>query len=290
MKQDAVETEEQLNTILLERKRVDNSERIIQQYNSRTIFTEVSEKNNQLVIYDCPRIYLKELENLLWPKWYTACFTKSYHNSSVWGNYGDNHKGACLIFESIEKDQQNCLELNQLTSEKSGTIPFSEVSYEDKASEIDFFRSIGGLPEPALMKLWYTDLTGNISECADRIQPDGNRHTWRKSYWDNFYRDITIKTRDWKYEQEHRLIIHNESELDDKEHKLTYNFNALKGIVFGIKTSDKDKLEIIKIIEGKCRENNQTDFKLFQAYYSAEHGDIRKYEIELPFFDNDTAS
>ena len=59
--------------------------------------------------------------------------------------------------------------------------------------------------------------------------------------------------------------------------KLTYDFDSLKGIIFGMRTSTEDKLKIIQIIEEKkkCPENNQADFKFFEAYYSSKDGDIR---------------
>ena len=164
-------------------------------------------------------------------------------------------------------------------------VRFRKVGYADKPGAIDFFRSVGRLRVPALMKLWYTDSDGNKSECAAHIGPDGDKKdAWRKSYWRNFYRDITIKTKDWEYEQEYRLILRSRwNKLDEKKNRTrTYNFNSLKGIIFGIKTSDDDRLRIIEIIEGKCKQNNRTDFKFFQAYYSPEDGDIRKYEIKLP--------
>ena len=41
--------------------------------------------------------------------------------------------------------------------------------------KIDFFTSLAPsvLNLGKLMKLWYTDEEGNISECATHIQPDG---------------------------------------------------------------------------------------------------------------------
>ena len=287
IKQDEqVKSEKERSAISLERERLDESERVIQQYNSYTTSMGMSEQNNQLVVFDFPRVYLKELERLLWPRWYTACFMKSYHNSSVWGNYADNHTGVCLIFEAAGTDKSNRLELNQITGKRPRTlIRFRKVSYAGKARAVDFFRSIGRLRVPVLIKLWYTDSDGNRSKCAAHIGPAGNKKdVWRKSYWQNFYRDITIKTKDWKYEQEYRLILRSRwSKLDEKKNRTrTYNFNSLKGIIFGIKTSDDDRLRIIEIIEEKCKENNRTDFKFFQAYYSPEDGNIRKYEIKLP--------
>ena len=45
-----------------------------------------------------------------------------------------------------------------------------------------------------------------------------------------------LKTKDWKYEQEYRLILRSRwSKLDEKKNRTrTYNFNSLKGIIFGI--------------------------------------------------------
>ena len=261
--------------------------------NYRSKFQSPLEENRQLVILDFPKVYLKQLvAKLLYPKWYAACFTKDYKSSSVWGHYGDSHKGVCLIFGTESKDERNFLTLNQITGyggneehwrENWGPVsrPFYEINYQDKAGEIDFFRSIGWLPRPTLMDSWYSDQNGNLSECATHMGPDGDEGVWRESYWDNFSRDIIIKTKDWEYEQEIRLILYSLlSNLDDKRQRtLTYDFNSLKGIIFGINISDSDKLKIVEIIEKKCRTNNRTDFRFYQAYYSHKSGDIRRREI-----------
>ncbi|MYB00495.1 DUF2971 domain-containing protein [Candidatus Poribacteria bacterium] len=278
-------TEKELDDAFLFSEMMDNNERFKEQYNSRPISTDILRKNNQLVIFDFPKVYVEQLERLLWPEWYTTCFMKSYHNSSMWGNYGDNHKGICLIFEGVETDNLNSLELNLAANGGTRTIPFREVTYADRPSEIDFFRTICRLPIAALRKLWYTDREGKISECAAHIGPDRDEDTWRKKYWNKFFRDITIKTKDWAYEQEYRLILEDGlSEFNKRSDRtLTYDFNSLKGIIFGIRTSDEDKRKIIEIIEKKCEKYNRADFKFFQADYSAENGNIRKYPIQLPF-------
>ena len=135
------------------------------------------------------------------------------------------------------------------------------------------------------MELWYTDQDGNVSECAAHIGVDRDEADWREHYWNDFFRDVTFKTKDWRYEQEYRLILDDGlgqfNEKDDRA--LTYDFKSLKGIIFGMRTSREDKVKIREIIEKKkeCAENNQTDFTYFQAYYSAKDGDIRARKMQL---------
>ena len=211
---------------------------------------------------------------------------KGYRNSSVWGHYGNEHRGVCLIFETVNPCESNGLKFNKVKGKSERTMPFYEVSYADKPGEVNFFRSIGRLSVPKLIKLWYTDSEDNRSECASHIRPDGNKkEDWQEIYWKDFYRDITTKTKDWAYEQEYRLILGKEIRTQTvhgkKSRTLTYDFNSLKGIIFGIKTSDEHRLSIIKIIQEKCEKHKRTDFKFFQAYYSPETGDIRKHELQL---------
>ena len=224
------------------------------------------------MIFDFPKVYAEKLKNLPFHKWWTACFTGSYDNLSVWAKYADGHKGACLIFG----DNLNW------KSVKYWITSFHEVSYENKLTEIDFFRSIGAGTVAEIMKTWYTNEDGNRSECASHIG-DESEDAWRKDYWDNFFRIITTKNRDWEYEQEYRIILYDvvRGVVEKADRTLTYDFNSLKGIIFGMRTSIEDKLKIINIIKSKCDENNRIEFKFFQAYYSPENGEIRKYEILL---------
>ena len=251
------------------------------QYNTRTHPPEILDGINRMTMLDFPKVYVEQLDRLLWTKWYTACFAESYHKSTMWGQYADGHKGVCLIFKAIEKDRSNNLELNN----NSITLPFRKVHYEDNPGETDFFRTICRIPVGTLRKLWYTDQNGEISECAAHIESDSDEAVWKELYWKNFFRDVTFKTKDWEYEQEHRLVLDDLlGQFNEKgDRALTYNFDSLKGIIFGIRTPTEDKVKIIEIMEEKkkCSENNQTDFKYFQAYYSANDSKIHKREIQL---------
>ena len=257
----------------------------------------IFESNKQLLLLDFSHVYVDQLENLLWPDWYIACFTSSYHNSSSWAHYGDAHKGVCLIFDTEESDGVQMLALDQvmgwssnasqeaLTEHRSSVRnSFYEVNYRETPEEVDFFRSIGRLSGSAIMTLWYSDEAGNVSECASHMDANGNIDSWREDIWDAFYRDIVAKTSDWSHECEHRLILNGLlGEFGEKQRTVTYDFDSLKGVIFGAKTTDEDKKRIIEIIMRKCEERGRTDFKLFQAYYSPKHGDIRRFELPVRF-------
>jgi len=244
-------------------------------------------KNRSLVIYDFSDEYISQLEKLVFPEWYTACFMSECNSSSAWGHYGDNHTGVCLIFNADVINENSFLNLKGRNGYSSSgptygfcNHMFYPIDYVKGYGQIDFFRMLGRLPIPKLNSMWYS-MDGVMSSCADYIT--SNEQKWRNQYWKNFYRDITIKSKDWAYENEHRLILVSsfESFTDPKDRSLNYDFKSLKGIIFGIKTKIKDKLEIIKIIESKCRENNRDDFKFYQARYSPQDKCIVHSELAL---------
>ena len=268
-------TEEEIHLELLKVEAVDNNH-IIYWYLNNLTFPEKLRKNNQLFIHDFPSIYLREIGRWLLPSWYTACFVKSYHNSSVWGHYGDHHRGACLIFKPVRKGEYNGLTMYQGAGYNVEGISFFDINYVGKPSAIDFFSFIGTLLDHELRNLWFTDDTGKTSESLPSDIDDS-----LEKYWGSSIHDITIKTKDWKYERECRLILRDIAEhFDEKDkRKLSYNFYSLKGIIFGINTSNEHKSRIIEIILNKCEKCSRTDFKFYQAYHSSETDDIRKYEI-----------
>ncbi|MDI5984772.1 DUF2971 domain-containing protein [Halomonas sp. M4R5S39] len=245
-------------------------------------------KHRNLVIVEFSEEYISQLERLVFPEWYTACFMSQCKSSSVWGHYGDNHSGACLIFSSEIIDGKPFLSLKGRNGYSSTSGPaygfsnrmFYPVDYIKGYGEIDFFRMLGRLPIPKLNSMWYS-LDGEISECADDMV--SSEEQWRENYWKNFYRDITIKSKDWSYENEHRLILSSslDSFSDPKDRSLNYDFKSLKGIIFGIKTKTEDKLKIIEIIEKKCSETGRDDFKFYQAHYSPDEKCITHSEMSL---------
>ena len=268
-----IKNDKKLSDVLLFLEHQHNDLKFELKYELPAVLEGILGKNNELVLFDFPDVYAKGLIELPWPKWWTACFTKSCQNSSMWAKYGDSHKGVCLIFG----DSLN------LKPNKYWVTDFRKVRYGCKPLEIDFFRSIGAGTVTEIMETWYTDQDSNRSECASHVGAGDDENAWQQDYWDNFLDTITTKTGDWEYEQEYRIILYDIMNrfVVENDRVLTYDFNSLKGVIFGIRTSDEDKREIIEIIKKKCNTINRIDFKYFQAYYSPEKGKICKYPIQL---------
>ena len=58
-----------------------------------------------------------------------------------------------------------------------------------------------------------------------------------------------------------------------------FNFADFKGIIFGIRTPEKAKVDIINIIKDKCSLEKIKDFKFYQARYCPEKSVIVKDEL-----------
>ena len=201
----------------------------------------------------------------------------------MWAHYADAHRGACLVFELQSSDDKHGLFLSEPADPETGSTrnpvfyEVRDIIYKSKPEEFDFFRSIGWLPRPALLELWYTDIAGNLSDAGARLGPDGDMDHWLDQFWMDFYRDITVKTNDWTHEKEKRFIIFSvlDNLLDKRNRILRYDIEALKGVIFGIKTSEVDKHRIMEMLRNICIANDGKTFELYESYYEPESGDIQ---------------
>lgn len=235
-----------------------------------------------VLIFDMfPKLYLEQIDKLLYPDWYTACFMTDYTNSSVWGNYGDNHKGVCLIFKTKDNNGKKVITLYDPDGRKQD-FQLKKVNYQNKFIEVDFFKSLGALPEWELKKNWFADENGNISRIFGSIK-NWNRE-WKKFHWKSFDNATTTKIEDWKYENEYRIILPDllgGEFIEDNTRKYKYDFNDLEGIIFGIKTSQTNKIKIMKIIKEKCIKENRKEFNFYQAKYSHITGKIYANKLDI---------
>ncbi len=244
---------------------------------------------NKLFLLNFPNNYLRAIEKLTYPKNYVACFTgeKASHNSSVWGHYGDCHKGVCLIFEPSENIMLPFSNAKVAYGSKGvilgeKNLSFEKITYGDTYPEIDFFRSIGRLPIPKLNATWYMDVDKNLSDIHSKVFKDEEKR--RDEYWNKYEKNNLIKTKDWEYEDEYRLVLNAgmDGEINNKDNrKLKYDFNNLKGLIFGINTSDEDKVKIFEIIQKKCLEHKRKDFKLFQSDYCNINKNIQFRKLNI---------
>ena len=242
----------------------------------------------QSVFHVYPDEYLDSLGQLVYFNWATACFMSTEPtDAALWAYYGDNHKGVCLKFAALEDAAGGAtIQLRGPIgwhSEKGAVVPtygdlklpFEEVSYVDRLPEINFFRSIGRLPMPKLLEIWYRDEAGVRSICGEDLLGN-NEQAWRDRYWTAFGKLMKTKLAAWRSEAEYRLAISSTlGTFDDSaRRKLTYRFSDLESIVFGIRTSLDDKRKIIEIVDKKCRETGRTSFDFGQATYNSRTGAI----------------
>lgn len=240
-----------------------------------------------------PSNYSKRLENIMFHNTYVSCFSQDCNNESMWSHYSDSHKGVCLEFEVKETDGKKTIMLETVNgfvgtkgqepekTLKNVSFCFEKVTYSNKFESLNFFTNIGVLPKPRLLSQWYTDEKGKISSCAGHLSFESFEE-WRISYWFALKKQLTTKTPSWAYEKEYRLIDIDFLGLRTsvKERKLKYDFNTLKSITFGLKTSQDDINRIKCIIEQKCKENNRKSFDFFLFKYSDY---MNGYE-RIPFF------
>ena len=251
----------------------------------------ILDTNRKLLVYDFPRLYLRETERLLFGPWYTACFSQSFTSASMWSHYADKHQGVCLIFATNTANDTATIRLRSITSVSNHgeqwsfhPIELHPVEYVDKRLDVDFFRSLGNVSKGTLMSSWYMDDDGNVSQCLKDIKEMGEE-AWRTTYWKGFRHHFTTKPKDWEHENEYRVVLYSliADLSDSKKRKLTFEFKSLKGIIFGIHTSDTDKSQILDIVRTKCSENGVSDFDVFQAFYCPRTGVIDRARLPIRF-------
>jgi hypothetical protein len=166
-------TELQIDTFYIARQQLVAELDFIHYYNG-TI--DVQQANRNFVCLNFPDEFVRKVETLVYPEWYTACFMRDCRNSAVWGSYGDNHTAVCLKFRISEAGGKPGLHLKRANAINSAGPKFNfvnhefhEIKYESDHPPIDFFRSLGRFPIPVLKRHWYTDEVGNRSPCGDEI-------------------------------------------------------------------------------------------------------------------------
>ena len=125
---------------------------------------------------------------------------------------------------------------------------------------------------------------GGGGECGSHIfESEEQGQLWAERVWLEFMSSILTKGPDWSHEQEYRLLVFGLlGQLDKSKRTLTYDFNSLKGVIFGISTPHDVKMRVVEVIENKCLMTSRSNFEYYQAYRDPESREIRTHRIRPP--------
>lgn len=221
--------------------------------------TEARQRRNWIsIVIDFPKVYIAQLKDMIYPESYVVCFSGKDDDSAMWGNYADRHQGVCLIYDS---DELNAVSFNGHRI----SLHVKPVSYGGNLLERNFFESFGRLNIKQITT-WLTGTEG-LSSCYNVFSDE---QTWRDKYWETFTAKTYRKLKTWEYENEYRLALTNTFyEFDDPQSRnLQYEYKALKGIIFGINTSEYNKKRVVEMLLDHADE--LMDFSFYQAEYDSE--------------------
>jgi len=233
-----------------------------------------------MVRSDFATIYVERLQKIIYPKGYVVCFSSDGANSAMWGNYAKNHTGACLVYETKWQDGQELMDVknNWCITNKGAHNSFclnevKPIIYSKQFIERNFFESLGRLTGKQI-KSWLVSESGEESYLLDQYYDED----WREWYWKDFAQIGFIKTPDWAHEKEYRLQIDDSFyDYGSQDRLISYNPESFIGVVFGMKTSDIDKIRIISAIKDSGRDLK--DFHLYQIGYNEKKRDMDVREI-----------
>ena len=233
----------------------------------KTISVAQQRRNWLTVMSDFPKVFIEQLKEMIYPKSYVVCFSGKNDDSSMWGNYADCHRGICLIYDMGD---ENTLFVKPVdTNERKLSV--KPVRYGGNIIERNFFQTIGSLNR-SQVKEWLTGTAG-VSSCYNEICADVKK--WRERYWEVFDTKTFRKTMSWKHEGEYRAAVDNTFyEFDEpQKQNLKFDWKILKGVIFGLCTTEYDKKRIWDALMEHRSE--LTDFTFYQAEYDEEEQQIK---------------
>jgi len=225
-------------------------------FNRRAADANFLFKQNMLWLrFIFPRTYLDCLKEIVYPNGYVVCFSDTPTNSAMWGNYADNHRGICFVYDTENFDGSEVMNFAVKTFE------VKPVKYTAQVIEKNFFDSLRHLKFLSA-KDWLTGCGGVES----KLLTAEAGADYYEDYREKFYHKLT----DWTYEREYRIFLPDRfySYGDKFTRQLKYDSDKLRGIIFGIRTTLDDKFRLIQRLE-RLRKSLR-DFEFYQAEYDDE--------------------
>ena len=203
-----------------------------------------------------PRMYAEQLRDIMYPHGYIVCFSRTPTDSSMWSNYADNHRGVCFIYETENFNGQDCINF------AARPLAVEPIKYDAQIIERNFFDAL-----KHLIFLRAEDwLTGADGSRSFKLDERDTASDYDGVYREKFHRKLPA----WRHEQEYRIFLPDKfHRYEDKfARQMRYDLHALKGIIFGLRTSLDDKIELVqRLVRLK---KSVHDFEFFQAEFDDE--------------------
>ena len=199
-------------------------------------------------INDFPRRFIQGMGQLLLSEWRVACFTNDFTNPFLWSVYADDHTGVCLVF-----DKSSLRNLQPPTD--WGAVELEEVSYQLKKPEIEFFANVPSLTVSEYTNL-FTDDHGVPSPICPYLPEDKNKIGKARERQRDFSRiNLLTKQKYWEAEKEVRMFCRMDFPVglspDPARYTVQYPINALKGVIFGRRTTPEHRQAILDVVLAK---------------------------------------
>ena len=172
-----------------------------------------------------------------------ACLTTHNDNTLMWSHYADKHQGICIEYD-----------IKNIFDENNSKILIKKISYNKKMISYDTFVN---KPKKSINSVLIDNKTiDNITDL------------------------FTIKSKEWEYEDEYRILFYDE---ENKNQNGTLINLAIKSICFGVQTSKEDKELIYNIVNSINEKNKNKNTKKYKRIklYQAELDDNELFKINI---------
>lgn len=161
--------------------------------------------------------FTKDMPNL-GEEFLNDIYLRGFAKPRMWAQYGDNHKGVCLIF-----DRQRIETLLKEQYSSVAELYASDIKYKNTFLKGDLLNSPYTLNYPLLKEIGITEyVRQHIDEYNNEL--------------------IFEKSLDWRDENEFRYLMY----IDSTENQFLKFGNALRGIVFGTDTTEEDQRSVFQ--------------------------------------------
>ena len=222
---------------------------------------------------DFPSRFVQGMGKILLSEWRVACFTDDFTNPFLWSVYADDHAGVCLVFD------RKALR-NLRPPEYCGAVEFEEVSYQLKKPEIEFFANVPSLTVSEYKKL-FTDESGVPSPICPYLPEDRDKIREAKEKQRDFSRsNLLTKQKYWEAEKEVRMFcrldLPEDLNSDPAKYTVQYPIEALKGVIFGRRTTQEHRQAILDVVLAKHYVSPMGEDFWFTEAHPQPDGSIRK--------------